>query len=102
MSSGVLFNNGWTVLEEVLSWANFFARDPPVFDRSYLEGPRNLHNDSPYRSRPGLAMSLVSYRGPLSCGCAFPEELLGWDQFFARYSPIFGCRFLDAPHNLQS
>ena len=85
-----------------MGWADFFARDPPVFDRSYLEGPRNLHNDSPYRSRPGLAMSLVSYRGPLSRVCGFLEEVLGWDQFFARYSPIFGCRLLDGLHNLQS
>ena len=88
-------------MEGVFGSAEIFARDMPIFSRIYLKGPHDLHSYRPSWSGPGLSLSMVRSGGHLSHGCGVPEEVLGWAEKNSRDFPVFGCRCLEGPHNLQ-
>lgn len=93
---------GWTFLEGLLGWAENFARYVPVLGRSCLKGPRNIQSCNPYCSGPRLLASLLVSGGLFSHGSCVLEEVLGWADIFARYSPVYVRIFLEGPHNVLS
>ena len=100
VSSGVPLSHGCGMPEEVMGWSQISARDFLVFVRSSLKGTHNLLSYRTSWYRPSLHVSLVSTGYHFNRFCGMPEEVMGWDERFARDQPVFCHICLGGPHNL--